>query len=89
MTTERIIFSGEVQGVGFRYTVRLLARRHPVKGFVRNLPDGTVEVVTQGNQAAINALLADVQEHFRNNIRHCDRRTTTPPEPFDGFEIRF
>jgi acylphosphatase len=89
MTTERIIFSGEVQGVGFRYTVRLLARRHPVQGFVRNLPDGTVELVVQGSPAAINALLADVQEHFRNNIRHCERQTTTPPETFDGFEIRF
>ena len=89
MTTERIVFSGHVQGVGFRYSVRLLARRHPVKGFVRNLPDGTVELVAQGTQAAINALVLDVQEHFRNNIRDCDRKPETPAETFDGFEIRF
>jgi acylphosphatase len=89
MTTERIIFSGEVQGVGFRYTVRSLARRHPVRGFVRNLPDGTVEVVAQGNQAAINALLADVHEHFRHNIRARQRGPATASEVFDGFEIRF
>ena len=89
MTTERIIFSGQVQGVGFRYTVRSLVRQHPVRGFVRNLPDGTVEVVAQGNIGAINALLAEVQEHFRSHIRDCERDTTTLAEVFDGFEIRF
>jgi acylphosphatase len=89
MTTERIIFSGQVQGVGFRYTVRSLARRYPVQGFVRNLPDGTVEVVAQGNIGAINALLTGVQEHFRSNICRCERTTTTLAEVFEGFEIRF
>jgi acylphosphatase len=89
MTTERIIFSGQVQGVGFRYTVRSLARRHPVQGFVRNLPDGTVEVVAQGNSGAINGLLAEVQEHFRSHIRHCERTAATATETFEEFEIRF
>jgi len=89
MTTERIIFSGHVQGVGFRYSVRSVARRHPIQGFVRNLPDGTVEVVARGNVGAIDALLAEVQEHFRSNIRHCERSPTTLAQTFDGFEIRF
>ena len=89
MTTERILFSGQVQGVGFRYSVRILARRHPVQGFVRNLTDGTVELVAQGSSAAINALLADVQESFRSHIRRFDRETTTTNETFEGFEIRF
>jgi acylphosphatase len=89
MTIERIIFQGHVQGVGFRYTVRSLAGRHPVKGFVRNLPDGTVEVVAQGSSVAINALLADIQDSFRSHISHCDRKVTTTAETFDGFEIRF
>src|SRR5262245_32628233 len=89
MTTERIIFSGKVQGLGFRHTVRSLARRHPLQGYVRNLPDGTVEIVAQGNIGAINGLLAELQEHFRNNIRHCERTTTTFAQSLDGFEIRF
>src|SRR5262245_36514747 len=89
MTIERIIFSGHAQGVGFGYQVRPLPRRHPVQGFVRNLPDGTVEVVAQGSLAAINALLADVQESFRSHISHCDRKAMTLAETFDGFEIRF
>jgi acylphosphatase len=89
MTTERIIFSGHVQGVGFRYTVRSLARRHPVTGYVRNLPDGTVEAVAQGSPAAVNALLADVSGEFRQNISRCDRSAVTSTESFEGFEIRF
>jgi acylphosphatase len=89
MTTERIIFRGHVQGVGFRYTVRSLARRHPVAGYVRNLPNGTVELVVQGTVAAIDALLADVQGHFPRNISHCERTQPADPESYDGFEIRF
>jgi acylphosphatase len=89
MTTERIIFSGRVQGVGFRYTAQTIARRHPVTGYVRNLPDGTVELVAQGTLAALSALVADLQGNFRDNIRRCERTPLATSEPFDGFEIRF
>ena len=44
----RIIFHGRVQGVGFRYTTHRIARGFPVTGFVRNLTDGTVELVACG-----------------------------------------
>ena len=88
-TTERMIFTGRVQGVGFRYTAQSIARRHPVTGYVRNLPDGTVELVARGKLAVLNALVADLQGHFRDNIRRCERTLFAAPEPFDGFEIRF
>ena len=42
MTARRIIYSGRVQGVGFRWTAKELARGYDVLGTVRNLPDGTV-----------------------------------------------
>jgi acylphosphatase len=87
-TTERMIFSGHVQGVGFRFTVHSLARQRPVDGYVRNLPDGTVEVVVRGKLPDINALLADVQQRFRDNIHHCERTPIASSESFDGFEIR-
>ena len=86
--TERMIFSGHVQGVGFRYTVRSLARRHPVAGYVRNLPDGSVELVVRGKLPDIDALLADVQERFRNNTHQCERTAVAAPESLNGFEIR-
>ncbi len=87
--TEQMIYTGHVQGVGFRYTVRSLARRLPVGGFVKNLPNGSVEVVAQGTLAAIDSLLSDVAEQFRGNIRHCERRSIEGLEMFEGFEIRF
>jgi acylphosphatase len=52
----RWLVSGRVQGVGFRWFVVLRAQGANVRGWVRNLPDGRVEVVAAGNQAALDAL---------------------------------
>src|SRR5207248_2933045 len=41
------LFSGRVQGVGFRYTVKNIALQHNISGYVRNLPDGRVELVME------------------------------------------
>jgi len=87
--TERIIYTGRVQGVGFRYTVRSLAGRHPLTGYVRNLPDGSVELVVAGRKAAIEVLLAEVATHFRHNIADCERTVVSSPETFAAFDIRF
>ncbi len=87
--TERVIFSGRVQGVGFRYTVRSIAKRHPVKGYVKNLPNGTVELVMHGPLDARNRLFSDVSEYFRDNIAHCDRSEAETDEEFSLFDIRF
>lgn len=57
MTSRRgWIVRGQVQGVGFRWFVGREAERLGLGGFVRNLPDGTVEVVSQGPEAALDAL---------------------------------
>jgi len=47
------IFQGSVQGVGFRYRTSRLARQHPISGFVKNLPDGTVELMVQASDKSI------------------------------------
>ncbi|HLJ11148.1 MAG TPA: acylphosphatase [Planctomycetaceae bacterium] len=87
--TERVIYTGRVQGVGFRYTVQSLARGCPITGYVRNLSDGSVELVAQGDVSAINALLADVSGRFGANISHCERRPVTDAPSLETFEIRF
>lgn len=56
MTTRRWIVRGSVQGVGFRWFVWREARRLALGGFVRNLPDGGVEVVSQGSEGALDEL---------------------------------
>jgi acylphosphatase len=50
------IVSGYVQGVGFRYYTRSMANRLGVRGYVQNLPDGTVKVVCEGNPAAASQM---------------------------------
>jgi acylphosphatase len=54
----RVIVSGRVQGVGFRYATMTRARSRGVSGHVRNLPDGAVEAVFEGAPEAVDALVA-------------------------------
>ncbi len=56
-----ILYTGRVQGVGFRYTAQSIARGYEVTGWVRNLPDGRVELVAEGPQEEVEA--------FRNAVR--------------------
>lgn len=55
------IFSGKVQGVGFRWTVVDKAQDFGVNGFVRNVPNGTVEMVAQGEKKVLEALLEAIK----------------------------
>jgi acylphosphatase len=68
-TAKHVIFRGNVQGVGFRYTTYRIAGRYEVSGFVRNLPDGTVEMLAQGPPAEVEQCLEDVQDSFSGYIR--------------------
>ncbi len=52
-----IVFSGRVQGVGFRYTVTNIAKKLHLTGWIRNMVNGNVEMEVQGEQSAINQLL--------------------------------
>ena len=56
MTARRWLVSGLVQGVGFRWFVKREARRLTLRGVVRNLPDGSVEVVAEGADGALQVL---------------------------------
>lgn len=60
MVARRFIIDGVVQGVGFRYFVLRAAARHQVKGTVRNLPDGRVEVIAEGDRDAMDEFKKDL-----------------------------
>jgi acylphosphatase len=59
--TRRFLVLGKVQGVFFRHSARLEANRLTVRGFARNLPDGSVEVIARGGAAAVEELRAWLQ----------------------------
>lgn len=74
--TTRVIFRGTVQGVGFRQKTIEFARLHPnLNGIVRNLSDGSVELLMQGLDSAQAALSQDLHKFFGNNID--DKETST------------
>jgi acylphosphatase len=68
-TAKHIRFSGQVQGVGFRYTANRIARRYNITGFVRNLPDSDVEMLAQGPEQDIDNCIAEIQDYFAGYIR--------------------
>ena len=86
--TEQILFSGQVQGVGFRWTTERIASRLPLRGFVRNLPDGRVEAVVAGSAANIQQLIVKLQERFGSGITGIQRQTLESAGEFTGFVIR-
>ncbi len=86
----RILFSGRVQGVGFRFRTQEIARRYPeIAGFVRNLPDGRVELVIEGPAASLKAMVDDVSTAMSGYIEHVDVSQYGGTEAFSGFEIRY
>jgi acylphosphatase len=84
-----IIFTGRVQGVGFRFTALDLANRHRLTGFVRNRADGTVEMVAQGSDEQINALLQDIQARYSDYITETKINETPSNPQFKDFKITF
>ncbi len=84
-TARHILFSGQVQGVGFRYTANRIAQRHNLTGFVRNLPDGDVEMLAQGLEQDIDTCIAEIQDYFAGYIRD----TRIEPVPHNSRHIGF
>ena len=89
MVARHIIFIGRVQGVGFRFTAHRMAQRHRLTGFVRNLPDGTVEMLAQGPVRDIDDCLQDIKEYFGDYLRET-RVQEIPTDPkYKDFRITF
>ena len=86
----RVFYSGRVQGVGFRLTAEEEAQQLGVVGWVRNLRDGRVELVAQGDEAILTKFLEAVRTGpMRNFIQHVELSWSAPGESFDEFEIRY
>lgn len=82
-----IFYSGQVQGVGFRYTARRIAFDLGLVGWARNLSDGRVEVVCEGDEKKLQRFLDDVTADF--HIKDTQISWQEPTQEFNRFEIRF
>ena len=81
-------FSGHVQGVGFRYTACHAAGGRQVTGYVRNLDDGRVELVMEGPDAEMDAVLEGIRTDLGHNISRTTCDTGPATGEFTGFGIR-
>jgi acylphosphatase len=85
----RVFFSGRVQGVGFRFTCQSLARGFEVAGFVRNLPDGRVELLAEGEGGELDAFLNSIRLEMSTYIKNVTTESDSPgDEPLVGFFVR-
>ncbi len=83
-----IHYSGRVQGVGFRYAVKAVAPGFEVTGTVRNLPDGRVELVAEGETVELAAFRQAIRDAgIGGLIRHENASETEATGQFRGFEI--
>jgi acylphosphatase len=69
MGARRYLFSGRVQGVGFRRTAERLSQSFQVHGFVRNLPDGRVELCAEGKDEEVDGFIQKVRTMFSTQIQ--------------------
>jgi acylphosphatase len=83
-----VYYRGDVQGVGFRATAAWIARRHPtVRGCVRNLADGRVELLADGPDQAVAAYLCDVRDRMASHIEAEDITERDSDDALVGFRI--
>jgi acylphosphatase len=88
MIRYRVLISGRVQGVFFRGTCRDMAEGHGVSGWVRNLPDGSVEAVFEGAADEVRRLVEWSGHGPRSAVVEDVRVQAEPPEGISGFQIR-
>jgi acylphosphatase len=86
---KHIIFLGRVQGVGFRYTSYNISRRYQLTGYVKNLPDGTVEMTAQGPEDDVSSCIRDIKEYFGKYIREVKIEEIPINTQYTDFKISF
>jgi len=86
---KHIVFRGQVQGVGFRFTAYHIAGGCRLTGFVRNLPDGTVEMLAQGTPDDVDTCIRQIQDSFAGYIKQTLVEETPPDLKYKEFRITF
>ncbi len=84
---DMVFYSGKVQGVGFRATAVEIAKDYPVSGWVKNLPDGRVQLLAEGPADAVEKFLKAIRSHWQDNIEKEDVQPQTPTGKYKTFEI--
>jgi acylphosphatase len=87
MVRAHVLFSGTVQGVGFRYTTQRFANSLTVTGWVKNLSDGRVEMVAEGTREQLENLIYKLEKQFK--IQQKDIDWLDAKKTFRSFEVTY
>jgi acylphosphatase len=82
-----VLFSGSVQGVGFRYTAVTRAETFPITGWVRNLSDGRVELVAEGKQADLEEYLEEIKSEMGGYVNNVELNWEAATGEYGGFHV--
>lgn len=89
MTGRHVFYEGRVQGVGFRFTCKQIARGYEVVGWVRNLADGRVELQCSGDREEVEGFLEGIAEsELKSHIKGVTASVIPPLTGVRGFEIQ-
>ncbi|MEY8391243.1 acylphosphatase [Lachnospiraceae bacterium] len=86
---EHVVFTGRVQGVGFRYKAGRLARHYGVSGWIKNLADGSVEAQLQGREEALDLVIQGLNQDGYIRIDWITRNPMEPEAGEQGFSVRY
>ncbi len=89
MIREHMVFTGRVQGVGFRYQVKRLAQHYRVTGWVKNNSDGSVEAQMQGREESLDLVLQSVQQDAYIRIDQMVRERMALRMEEKSFSVRY
>jgi len=84
-----IVYSGNVQGVGFRWTAQSAANSSGLTGWVRNLPGGNVEILCEGTEREINIFTEKLRKEMEHYIGSAKLSWQEATGEFSGFDIKF
>ncbi len=88
IVARKFIISGLVQNVGYRFFTQRAAARHQVRGYVKNLADGRVEAIAQGNEKSVENFKHDLIAGPRfSDVEHIEEIVVEPSDWYSSFKI--
>ena len=89
MVRNRVVFTGRVQGVGFRHATKMQSRSYDVRGFVRNLTDGTVELIIEGERAELARCIKSIEQRMASVIKEATTTVEAASGEFAEFNVLY